>query len=69
MSPNGPRHVSGVRGVRRVPSYHGIAGETAEFDDFCDGRWSMKRPDSGEKYPTSLVYVMVGEIFFLKRTK
>eukprot|EP00956_Cyclotella_meneghiniana_P030954 scaffold79750_cov46-Cyclotella_meneghiniana.AAC.1 len=61
MSPNGPRHVSGVdetgrRGVRgsRVPSYHGIAGETAEFDDFRDGRWSMKRPDSGEKYPTSL---------------
>ena len=46
-----------------------LACETTEFDDFRDGRWSMKRPDSGEKYPTSLVYVMVGEIFFLKRTK
>ena len=39
----------------RVPSYHGIAGETAEFDDFRDDGWSMKWPDSGEKYPTNLV--------------
>eukprot|EP00956_Cyclotella_meneghiniana_P013445 scaffold19448_cov53-Cyclotella_meneghiniana.AAC.4 len=62
MSPNGPRPTPVTRRGGgefeggRVPSYHGIAGETTEFDDdFRDGRWSMKWPNSGEKYPTSLV--------------
>eukprot|EP00956_Cyclotella_meneghiniana_P013297 scaffold19129_cov55-Cyclotella_meneghiniana.AAC.1 len=53
MSPNGSRPVSGVGEFEggRVPSCNGIAGETANFDDFHDVRSKPKWPKSSEQHP------------------